>query len=109
MKRLFWRLTMMFWTLFCIVLLSVALTFYLNYEKNYSQRLFEIDQDVNVIGMKIDANIREYVRLVKSEEYKLLKILKENLKLIESLNNDDIDLFIEQKLNRQLERIEKNE
>ena len=96
MKRLFWNLTMMFWTLFCIVLLSVALTFYLNYEKNYSQRLFEIDQDVNVIGMKIDANIREYVRLVKSEEYKLLKILKENLKLIESLNNDDIERLIDE-------------
>ena len=94
MKRLFWRLTMMFWTIFCVVILSFALTFYLNYEKNYSQRLFEIDQDVNVIGMRIDANIREYVRLVKSEEYKLLKILKENLQLIESLNNDDIERLI---------------
>lgn len=94
MKRLFWRLTMMFWTVFCVVILSFALTFYLNYEKNYSQRLFEIDQDVNVIGMRIDANIREYVRLVKSEEYKLLKILKENLQLIESLNNDDIERLI---------------
>ena len=96
MKRLFWNLTMMFWTLFCIVLLSVALTFYLNYEKNYSQRLFEIDQDVNVIGMKMDANTREYIRLVKSEEYKLLKILKENLQLIESLNNDDIERLIDE-------------
>lgn len=96
MKRLFWRLTMMFWTLFCVVILSFALTFYLNYEKNYSQRLFEIDQDVNVIGMRIDANIREYVRLVKSEEYKLLKILKENLQLIESLNNDDIERLIDE-------------
>lgn len=96
MKRLFWRLTMMFWTIFCVVILSFALTFYLNYEKNYSQRLFEIDQDVNVIGMRIDANIREYVRLVKSEEYKLLKILKENLQLIESLNNDDIERLIDE-------------
>ena len=96
MKRLFWRLTMMFWTLFCVVILSFALTFYLNYEKNYSQRLFEIDQDVNRIGMRIDANIREYVRLVKSEEYKLLKILKENLQLIESLNNDDIERLIDE-------------
>ena len=97
MKRLFWRLTMMFWTLFCVVILSFALTFYLNYEKNYSQRLFEIDQDVNRIGMRIDANIREYVRLVKSEEYKLLKILKENLQLIESLNNDDIERLIDER------------
>lgn len=96
MKRLFWRLTMMFWTIFCVVILSFALTFYLNYEKNYSQRLFEIDQDVNRIGMRIDANIREYVRLVKSEEYKLLKILKENLQLIESLNNDDIERLIDE-------------
>ena len=94
MKRLFWRLTMMFWTVFCVVILSFALTFYLNYEKNYSQRLFEIDQDVNRIGMEIDANTREYIRLVKSEEYKLLKILKENLQLIESLNNDDIERLI---------------
>ena len=96
MKRLFWRLTMMFWTVFCVVILSFALTFYLNYEKNYSQRLFEIDQDVNRIGMEIDANTREYIRLVKSEEYKLLKILKENLQLIESLNNDDIERLIDE-------------
>lgn len=96
MKRLFWRLTMMFWTLFCVVILSFALTFYLNYEKNYSQRLFEIDQDVNRIGMEMDANTREYIRLVKSEEYKLLKILKENLQLIESLNNDDIERLIDE-------------
>lgn len=96
MKRLFWRLTMMFWTIFCVVILSFALTFYLNYEKNYSQRLFEIDQDVNRIGMEIDANTREYIRLVKSEEYKLLKILKENLQLIESLNNDDIERLIDE-------------
>lgn len=96
MKRLFWRLTMMFWTIFCVVILSFALTFYLNYEKNYSQRLFEIDQDVNRIGMEMDANTREYIRLVKSEEYKLLKILKENLQLIESLNNDDIERLIDE-------------
>ena len=46
MKKLFWRLTMMFWGLFSIVLISFLITFYLNYEKSYSQKLLEIDNQV---------------------------------------------------------------
>lgn len=96
MKRLFWRLTMMFWILFCVGILSFGVTFYLNYEKNYSQRLVEIDQNVNIIGMRINANLREYARLVKQESYRLLKILEGNLQWIELLNNDDIDRLVDE-------------
>lgn len=44
-----------------------------------------------------------------TEEIADVIIMIEQIKYLLSLNSDDIDLFIEQKLNRQLERIEKNE
>lgn len=43
------------------------------------------------------------------EEIADVTIMIEQIKYLLSLNSDDIDLFIEQKLNRQLERIDKNE
>jgi NTP pyrophosphatase (non-canonical NTP hydrolase) len=44
-----------------------------------------------------------------AEEIADVTIMLEQIKYLLSLNIDDIDLFIEHKLNRQLERIEKNE
>ena len=89
MKKLFWRITMTFWILFGVVVVSFTLTFYLNYEKIYSQKLLEIDRDVNKIGTQIDMNIGSYERLPKTEEYKLLTLTEENLKIMESLSDEE--------------------
>lgn len=89
MKKLFWRITMTFWILFGVVGVSFTLTFYLNYEKIYSQKLLEIDRDVNKIGTQIDMNIGSYERLLKAEEYKLLTLTEENLKIMESLSDEE--------------------
>ena len=43
------------------------------------------------------------------EEIADVTIMLEQIKYLLKLDDNDIDLFIEQKLNRQLERIEKNE
>lgn len=88
MKKLFWRITMTFWVLFGIVVVSFTLTFYWNYEKIYSQKLLEIDRDVNKIGTQIDRNIVSYERLLKTEEYKLLTLTEDNLRVLESLNDE---------------------
>ena len=52
---------------------------------------------------------KQYLSLQIMEEIADVTIMIEQIKYLLSLNSDDIDLFIEQKLNRQLERIEKNE
>jgi NTP pyrophosphatase (non-canonical NTP hydrolase) len=43
------------------------------------------------------------------EEIADVTIMLEQIKYLLKLNDNDIELFIDQKLNRQLERIEKNE
>lgn len=102
MKRLFWRLTMMFWVLFCIVVLLFGLTFYLNYEKNYSQQLLEIDRNVTTIGKTIDDIFRGYIQLANSQESTFLSIFEENLDLLHSLSSDEINtLLAESKLDSQ--------
>ena len=52
---------------------------------------------------------KQYLSLQIMEEIADATIMIEQIKYLLSLNSDDIDLFIEKKLNRQLERIEKNE
>lgn len=52
---------------------------------------------------------KQYLSLQIMEEIADVTIMIEQIKYLLSLNSDDIDLFIEKKLNRQLERIEKNE
>lgn len=100
MKKLFWRLTMMFWGLFSIVLLSFLITFYLNYEKSYSQKLLEIDNQVKEVVSIIDGNIKEYTRIVKLEQFRAVSILQENLEVFETMDSQEIErLLNEQSLN----------
>ena len=74
MKRLFWRLTMMFWTIFCVVILSFALTFYLNYEKKVLHKTVSFDDESNPIEVEIafqftegyQENLISFVNLVRT-------------------------------------------
>ena len=100
MKKLFWRLTMMFWGLFSIVLISFLITFYLNYEKSYSQKLLEIDNQVKEVVSIIDRNFKEYTRIVKLEQFRAVSILQENLEVFETMDSQEIErLLNEQSLN----------
>lgn len=52
---------------------------------------------------------KQYLSLQIIEEIADVTIMLEQIKHLLKLDDNDIELFIEQKLNRQLERIEKNE
>ena len=52
---------------------------------------------------------KQYLSLQIMEEIADVTIMLEQIKHLLKLDDNDIELFIEQKLNRQLERIEKNE
>ncbi len=66
MKRLIWRLTMTFWALFVVVVCAFCVNFYLNYEKSYSQKLLEIDRNLNTIGEEINDTLTKYTNLTLS-------------------------------------------
>ena len=93
MKKLFWRLTMMFWILFCIVILSFGLTFYLNYEQNYSRKLLEINRNVNDVGYSLESNLNEYRRLLQIQNLNLKTILEQKITLFNSFEINIISIF----------------
>ena len=66
MKRLIWHLTMTFWALFVVVVCAFCVNFYLNYEKSYSQKLLEIDRNLNTIGEEINDTLTKYTNLTLS-------------------------------------------
>ncbi|MBQ4164429.1 MAG: two-component sensor histidine kinase [Turicibacter sp.] len=96
MKKLFWRLTMMFWILFCIVILSFGLTFYLNYEQNYSRKLLEINRNVNDVGYSLESNLNEYRRLLQIQNLNLKTILEQKITLFNSLSSAELNRLAEQ-------------
>ena len=71
----------MFWGVFSVVLVSFLITFYLNYEKSYMQKLLEFDNQVKDVVSMIDKNFKEYTRIVKLEEFRSICILEENLEI----------------------------
>ena len=96
MKKLFWRLTMMFWGLFSIVLLSFLITFYLNYEKSYSQKLLEIDNQVKEVISIVDKNFKGYNRIIKLEEFRTISILQEYLEVFKSMESEEIEILLKE-------------
>ena len=98
MKNLFWRLTMMFWGVFSVVLVSFLITFYLNYEKSYMQKLLEFDNQVKDVVSMIDKNFREYTRIVKLEEFRSICILEENLEIFKMMDSEEVNTLLNQQL-----------
>ena len=98
MKKLFWRLTMMFWGVFSVVLVSFLITFYLNYEKSYMQKLLEFDNQVKDVVSMIDKNFREYTRIVKLEEFRSICILEENLEIFKMMDSEEVNTLLNQQL-----------
>lgn len=98
MKKLFWRLTMMFWGVFSVVLVSFLITFYLNYEKSYMQKLLEFDNQVKDVVSMIDKNFKEYTRIVKLEEFRSICILEENLEIFKMMDSEEVNTLLNQQL-----------
>lgn len=98
MKNLFWRLTMMFWGVFSVVLVSFLITFYLNYEKSYMQKLLEFDNQVKDVVSMIDKNFKEYTRIVKLEEFRSICILEENLEIFKMMDSEEVNTLLNQQL-----------
>lgn len=88
MKQLFWRLTMIFWGLFVIVVISFARTFYLQYEKNYSQKLLEIDRDLVNVGEQLNGEINLYTSLVKAAESMVRSTYQKKFEYYTELNDE---------------------
>lgn len=78
MKQLFWRLTMIFWGLFLVVVVAFGITFYLQYEKNYSRTLLENDQNLAKLGEQVDRDNDLYISLVDSADSMVRSIYQKN-------------------------------
>lgn len=95
MKRLFWRLTMIFWALFVVVVCSFCVNFYLNYEKSYSQKLLEIDRNLNKIGEQTSSALNRYFTLIVSVENFIENVYKNNYELYQLMPDYQIDELIQ--------------
>ena len=88
----------MFWGVFSVVLVSFLITFYLNYEKSYMQKLLEFDNQVKDVVSMIDKNFREYTRIVKLEEFRSICILEENLEIFKMMDSEEVNTLLNQQL-----------
>lgn len=86
----------MFWGVFSVVLVSFLITFYLNYEKSYMQKLLEFDNQVKDVVSMIDKNFKEYTRIVKLEEFRAVSILKENLEIFKMMDSKEVNALLNQ-------------
>lgn len=78
MKQLFWRLTMIFWGLFLVVVIAFGIIFYLQYEKNYSRTLLENDQNLAKLGEQVDQDNNVYISVVDSADSMIRSIYQKN-------------------------------
>lgn len=88
----------MFWGVFSVVLVSFLITFYLNYEKSYMQKLLEFDNQVKDVVSMIDKNFKEYTRIVKLEEFRSICILEENLEIFKMMDSEEVNTLLNQQL-----------
>lgn len=95
MKRLFWRLTMIFWALFVVVVCAFCVNFYLNYEKSYSQKLLEIDRNLNNIGELTNNSLNKYMNLVVSIGAVMESFYDTNYELYQGMSNEEINHLYE--------------
>lgn len=78
MKQLFWRLTMIFWGLFLVVVIAFGIIFYLQYEKNYSRILLENDQNLAKLGEQVDQDTKIYISVADSADSMIRSIYQKN-------------------------------
>lgn len=96
MKRLIWRLTMTFWTLFVVVVCAFCVNFYLNYEKSYSQKLLEIDRNLNTIGEEINDTLTKYTNLTLSVGSVIEGFYESSYQVYQTLPDYQINMILQE-------------
>ena len=96
MKRLIWRLTMTFWALFVVVVCAFCVNFYLNYEKSYSQKLLEIDRNLNTIGEEINDTLTKYTNLTLSVGSVLEGFYESSYQVYQTLPDYQINMILQE-------------
>lgn len=96
MKRLIWRLTMTFWALFVVVVCAFCVNFYLNYEKSYSQKLLEIDRNLNTIGKEINDTLTKYTNLTLSVGSVIEGFYESSYQVYQTLPDYQINMILQE-------------
>ena len=96
MKRLIWRLTMTFWALFVVVVCAFCVNFYLNYEKSYSQKLLEIDRNLNTIGEEINDTLTKYTNLTLSVGSVIEGFYESSYQVYQTLPDYQINMILQE-------------
>lgn len=96
MKRLIWRLTMTFWALFVVVVCAFCVNFYLNYEKSYSQKLLEIDRNLNTIGEEINDTLTKYTNLILSVGSVIEGFYESSYQVYQTLPDYQINMILQE-------------
>lgn len=96
MKRLIWRLTMTFWALFVVVVCAFCVNFYLNYEKSYSQKLLEIDRNLNTIGEEINDTLTKYTNLTLSVGSVIEEFYESSYQVYQTLPDYQINMILQE-------------
>ena len=96
MKRLIWRWTMTFWALFVVVVCAFCVNFYLNYEKSYSQKLLEIDRNLNTIGEEINDTLTKYTNLTLSVGSVIEGFYESSYQVYQTLPDYQINMILQE-------------
>lgn len=96
MKRLIWRLTMTFWALFVVVVCAFCVNFYLKYEKSYSQKLLEIDRNLNTIGEEINDTLTKYTNLTLSVGSVIEGFYESSYQVYQTLPDYQINMILQE-------------
>lgn len=96
MKRLIWHLTMTFWALFVVVVCAFCVNFYLNYEKSYSQKLLEIDRNLNTIGEEINDTLTKYTDLTLSVGSVIEGFYESSYQVYQTLPDYQINMILQE-------------
>lgn len=96
MKRLIWHLTMTFWALFVVVVCAFCVNFYLNYEKSYSQKLLEIDRNLNTIGEEINDTLTKYTNLTLSVGSVIEGFYESSYQVYQTLPDYQINMILQE-------------
>ena len=96
MKRLIWRLTMTFWALFVVVVCAFCVNFYLNYEKSYSQKLLELDRNLNAIGEQINDTLTKYTNLTLSVGSVIEGFYESSYQVYQTLPDYQINMILQE-------------
>lgn len=96
MKKLLWRLTTFFWTLFVGVICAFGINFYLNYEKNYLQKLLDIEHNLRDVSETVNDIINGYENIILSLENAVEIFYATSYELYQQLPDEQLDFLLEE-------------